>query len=370
MKLTAIGSGYYRVFKDGVEFSKHTSEREALESAFNLESANPTANVTYKHDYEVKVEIIVAVPTPTPTFATVAFRLYSPDSIWNKKLTTEAAHPNSAALAIEMHENMKIAGGWVATNQYSHPIYYVDKNTPKVPVYLLQEPAGQVAQEILSGVPIPPSVMIASGTDGHLCIIDKDADKEYDFYKMKFNTTTNRWEAKTCGILPNVSNSDGTLKRLSVWNSATASHIPLAAGVITLKELETGVIPHALFIAINRPKNGWQSFVYPAKSTDGWYTGPNPIEEGRRFRFPANITIDPAWTPLVKMIVTAVRDYGMIVGDKTGAGVSFYVEDPTQYGKDQTVIDPYLSGKKLWNAFGSASIPNPEFPWLQLEALA
>ena len=378
IKYTAIGSGYYRVFRNGIEISKHTSEREANERAVNEELANPASEVTYKHDYEVKVESVTIAPpvTPTPIPPTpTTFQLYSPTSYVNKKLSAEPLHANSSGLVAEMFENIKIAGGWVATTPYSHPIYYVNGSTvPKVKVYLTGPYAagGAVEAELLKGVPIPSSVVIAAGTDAHLCIIDKDANREYDFYRLKPRANGD-WEATSAGILDNVTTCDGTLEKRSDgrWNSATASHIPLALGVITLKELEAGVIPHGLFIAINRPAGDWQNWIWPAKSTDGYYMGTNAIQEGRRFRFPANIVINPAWTPLVKMIVTAVRDYGMVVGDKTGAGVSFYVEDPTQYGKGQEVLTPYLGTKKLWEAFGSSAAPSSsEFPWMQLEALA
>lgn len=53
--LTAIGGGYYRVYRDGVEFSKHIQEREAIESAYQCKADYPCARVCYRHDYEVEV---------------------------------------------------------------------------------------------------------------------------------------------------------------------------------------------------------------------------------------------------------------------------------------------------------------------------
>lgn len=53
---TARGSGYYRVFVDDVAVSQHTTEREALERATELEQADPSRDVRVEHDYIVDVE--------------------------------------------------------------------------------------------------------------------------------------------------------------------------------------------------------------------------------------------------------------------------------------------------------------------------
>jgi len=42
--LTAIGSGYYRVYVNGLEASKHLQEREAVERALELKAASPSAS--------------------------------------------------------------------------------------------------------------------------------------------------------------------------------------------------------------------------------------------------------------------------------------------------------------------------------------
>jgi hypothetical protein len=44
VRLTAVNAGYYVVSVNGVDVSKHTTEREAVEAA------------VYRHDYVVKVE--------------------------------------------------------------------------------------------------------------------------------------------------------------------------------------------------------------------------------------------------------------------------------------------------------------------------
>jgi len=71
IELTAVGQGYYRVFVDGIERSKHIAEREASESAGKLKRANPASSVYYNHDYHVRVDLVnapvVVPPEPEPT---------------------------------------------------------------------------------------------------------------------------------------------------------------------------------------------------------------------------------------------------------------------------------------------------------------
>ena len=61
--LTAIGGGYYRVYRDGVEFSKHIQERECIESAYQCKADYPCARVTYRHEYEVEVAKVPVAKT-------------------------------------------------------------------------------------------------------------------------------------------------------------------------------------------------------------------------------------------------------------------------------------------------------------------
>jgi hypothetical protein len=54
VKLTALKAGYFIVSVDGVDVSKHTQEREAIESA--VSRVLPGNDVRYRHDYVVVVQ--------------------------------------------------------------------------------------------------------------------------------------------------------------------------------------------------------------------------------------------------------------------------------------------------------------------------
>ena len=65
--LTAAGSGYYIISVDGVDVSRHITEREAAEGAFNRIEISPTADVRYRHDYSVSAHYSGPVPPTVPT---------------------------------------------------------------------------------------------------------------------------------------------------------------------------------------------------------------------------------------------------------------------------------------------------------------
>jgi hypothetical protein len=54
VKLTALKAGYFIVSVDGVDVSKHTQEREAIESA--VSRVLPGNDVRYRHEYVVVVQ--------------------------------------------------------------------------------------------------------------------------------------------------------------------------------------------------------------------------------------------------------------------------------------------------------------------------
>lgn len=55
-KLTAENSGYYYVYVEGVEVSKHVAEREAIEIAQEQKTLTPEKEVWLEHDYKVRVD--------------------------------------------------------------------------------------------------------------------------------------------------------------------------------------------------------------------------------------------------------------------------------------------------------------------------
>ena len=118
--------------------------------------------------------------------------------------------------------------------------------------------------------------------------------------------------------------------------------------------------------AINPIKNPTQNvptFISPALRTDGNVsTNTGLIPAGQIFQFPADVVIEQTWTPLTKMMVAAVRDYGMILRDRAGC-TCFYIEDISHWGLGKEPYKAYYGNKPLWDVI-------EQYPFNQLKAVS
>ncbi len=125
--------------------------------------------------------------------------------------------------------------------------------------------------------------------------------------------------------------------------SARAVGTPLLAGLILPEDIESGVIAHALSLAIPGPRNLSRDqyeplssdYFYPASTTetDFFNTNPMALASGQRLRLKQTLAdeegdlIDESeLAPITQMFLAALRDYGAYVVDNAG-GFSFYAED-------------------------------------------
>jgi hypothetical protein len=285
-------------------------------------------------------------------------QLFAPDSVWNKPLAADAPlTSNSSTLSGTLNWERSYFGPWINTTSYSTPIYTVAADQPSLHV-TLDANSPKLAADF-DQVPLPSDARPASGTDGHLVVWQPSTQTMWEFWRL-YNDASGNWHARWGGKMTNVSSNPGYF---NAPYGATATSLPVAAGLITLQEETAGVINHAVAVSIPYPKAG--TFVFPAQRTDGDGTSPDAIPEGTRFRLPASLNIDALNLPRqTAMIAKAVQKYGMIVVDKGGV-VAFKAEDPYLYTQ-QYGIDPYGP-----YAFGGQS-PSQllgVFPWLKLQVV-
>jgi len=319
------------------------------------------------------------VPTPVPVPPTTAVRSrFAPTSFYNRKLADNAPLSNQGFVTELVNQSKpKSAGGTavyypsINAKDYTTSVYIVtDKNIPKLPVTIVQNGA-ELTWSLLNtrtkaGIRIPGQLAGNPGGDGHIAIWDQVDDVYYEFWQFK--NVNGKYQASWGGFIDDVSNSDGIVKPLKGADGhiekigATATSLPLMGGCMYYAELEKGVIPHTIGMATAWTANSW---VWPAQRTDSGVTyisGPNAFGAGQRFRFPKDIVIDPNWVPIVKMMVVAIRDYGLVVQDTTGGNsVGMYIENATQYGTKYDA-NKYFGGKQPWEFM-------QQFPWNKLQAL-
>lgn len=187
-----------------------------------------------------------------------------------------------------------------------------------------------------------------------------------------------QWGAQWGGRMDNVSTNPGYWVPTPEGYKfgATASGIPLLAGMLTIDELETGVIDHV--VGISLVELAALKYSFPAQRTDGGSYAADAVPEGTIFRFPANLNLDAMITDrLALMIAKAIQKHGMIVWDGAGA-VAIRVENnkpgTNPYYSDNGIlgcsgldpVNPYASGN-VWWCWPPAHLM--AIPWTQLQAL-
>jgi hypothetical protein len=140
------------------------------------------------------------------------------------------------------------------------------------------------------------------------------------------------------------------------WTSADAAGLPIFPGLVRYDEIATGAIHHAIRFTMPHTKddanNGY--FVYPAFHAAGNLSGTNNVM-GMRIRLKASFDIS-GFSAVNQIILTAMKQYGMILADN--GGYLFF----------QGVSDPRFDDNDLDNLKSVASSNfevvqmTPEFP--------
>jgi hypothetical protein len=342
---------------------------------------------------------------------------FSPTGIWNKPLPASPdIDPNSLLMVTTLASDIaNQARGprpdypYLSQASYSTPVYYVDADTPKQQVVIdNRSTKNRLLQEKIDedgGVPIPEGARAAAGRDGHITIVDTDRRVFYEFWRasspeqnaldclrplpwhrppftLAFCHRDGRWHALTGGIMKDYDVNPGFFSNAAwpdledhqgwTWG-ATATSLPFLGGLITLEDLRSGVIDHA--VAGSLPEACRNVFMYPAQREDGVRIGPGCMPEGARLQ------LDPAYDveaddnpPLTKMVERAAQRYGIIIRDVTHDNFGFEGQDPLTEPEDPYRTGPGVGGIDNGNkGFFGGKRPSElfrNFPWHRLRVIA
>lgn len=290
---------------------------------------------------------------------------------WKKEAGKEAYGGKKAGEAI--NANLK---------EYTPAVYIVGPNQPTQKVTFVNaagepQPAGESGnlQEPFNAVPMPLVALVPSGRLSPL-----GTDEEVVILQYLPNGKIRMWE------MWRLKGSEGAytfrfgayVEDTTVWDGiftngwgARACGLACMGGLITMQDigevLRGGAIKHALGLSlmVTLP-----SFVGPATRCDAVPgentheylengTTPNPafgsvdgVAEGTRLRMPPGSTAAEhgLTKPLEVALFNAMRDYGIIINDKSGTP-SFYIQSPVSMGS------PYHPC--LVNPFAGATALNP-----------
>ncbi len=262
---------------------------------------------------------------------------FSRTSFWNEPLSSnDAIDPRSAQLVrtfVGLADKLVAEHFYpnVNTWAYSVPIYTVPRDQPREAVILDNHAAyaDVLRRAFDEGIPIPPGARPAAGLDEHLVVWQPATNTMWELWHARLIGGT--WHADFGGEITDESQFSGAFFSPSgIELGATASSLALVGGLITLADVQRGVIDHAVAVAI--PAARRSVWALPASRSDGIDPSPTAIPEGARLRLPASLNIAGLHlTPMGAMIARAVQRYGMIVRDQSGT-VSFYGQDPIPSG--------------------------------------
>lgn len=123
-----------------------------------------------------------------------------------------------------------------------------------------------------------------------------------------------------------------------------AANFSWAAGLITGADISSGVIDHALAIALTNDMldDTQQSYLAPATGWDNGSGARGPIKMGTKIGIPAGTPEPGDLTPIGHMMFVALTKYGAYVGDYVGGNW------PAFYADQHTVTDVQVQPLYAW----------------------
>ena len=148
----------------------------------------------------------------------------------------------------------------------------------------------------------------ASSGDRHVLVLDRDNCKLYETYSAW--PGNNAWTASSGAVFDLRSNA----LRPRGWTSADGAGLPVLPGLVRRDEVLGGRIAHALRFKVARTQ---KAHVHPATHHASNLTDPNLPPFGLRVRLKADYDLG-RFTPAVRVILTALKEYGMFLADNGG----------------------------------------------------
>ena len=159
---------------------------------------------------------------------------------------------------------------------------------------------------------IPPSTWVegypnpGAGEDRHVVVVDRDKCFAYELFNA-FVQGDGSWNADSGAVWDLLNNND----RPQTWTSADAAGLPIFPGLVRYDEVAAGHIDHALRMTLRSSR---AAFVAPATHYAANSNNPNAAAMGMRLRLRADFDIS-SYTPQTKVILQALKTYGMIMAD-------------------------------------------------------
>jgi len=255
-------------------------------------------------DLQMLVNRILAGPSAAvPVIA--GCQVFPADNPWNRDISNDPLDPNSSNYIAHMNGATKFLHPDFGSNlTYGIPFVVVPGTQPKVPVVFAY------ADESDPGpYPIPPDAPIEGGAgssgDRHVLVLDSGSCLLYETFDSHY--VGPGWSCGSGAIFDLKSNA----LRPDYWTSADAAGLPMLPGLVRYDEVVAGEINHAIRFTVQSTQ---RAFIHPATHYASSNTDPDAPPMGLKVRLKAGYDISP-FTGAAKVILTAMKKYGMILAD-------------------------------------------------------
>ena len=235
-------------------------------------------------------------------------------NLWNTDISNAAVDPNSANLINYIGANVTLHpdfGQGEYAGQYMGIPYQIEAGTQaKVPVKITEYPGNSDP----GPMPIPANALIEGyprpgNGDRHVLVLDQGGCWLYELYYAHLDNGT--WYAGSTAIWDMTINE----QRPYTWTSADAAGLPIFPGLVRYDEVAAGAINHAVRFTVPVTQ---EAFTPPASHWASSTTDPNAPPMGMRMRLKAGFDIS-GFSPANRVILTALKKYGMILADNGSA---------------------------------------------------
>jgi hypothetical protein len=255
------------------------------------------------------------VGSDAPNDINVNIQVFPSDNPWNTKISSNSVHANSAnfinSIGVSAGIHPDFGTVWNGAPN-GIPFIVVSGNQQKVNIDFVSWPS----ESDPGPYPIPNNAPIEGGEnstgDRHVLVIDRDNHLLFELgnaYKGNTGWTAN------CGAVWDLNSNK---LRTEGWTSVDAAGLPVFAGLVRYDEVANGVIKHALRFTVKKSCNG---YIHPATHFAGSTNDRNYPPMGLRLRLKSSFDIS-SFSASNKVILTALKQYGMIVADN---GSSMYI---------------------------------------------
>lgn len=241
--------------------------------------------------------------------------IFPADNIWNTPIDTLPVDPRSAAyvntIGARLHPHADFGSGTWEGAPIGIPFAVVPADQPLVTITI----APYVDESDPGPYPVPSNAPIEGGPrstgDRHVLVLRRGECKLYELYRA-FPRAGGGWNAESAAVFDLSSNA----LRPAGWTSADAAGLPILPGLARYEEVAAGEIRHALRFTVPQTR---RAYVWPARHSASSSADPARPPMGQRFRLKAGFVVDGTFSPQGRVVLRALKTYGMILADNGSA---------------------------------------------------